>query len=252
MSKQFWGVIVIVVLIFVGIFAFNNNGSSGGSNSSSNAKPSQHIEGKGQDGVTLVEYGDYQCPYCGQYYPVVKQVVAQYSNQITFQFRNFPLVSLHPNAFAGARAAEAASLQGQFWQMHDLLYDQNDIYYQTNGAESTWIGTTNPLTYFDQYAQQLGLNVAEFNKDFSSDQVNGTINADMAAGTKLGIDGTPTFFLDGKQISVGESATQFETLINAAIAKKTGQTTTSTTPTSAGNTAQTKTTTKSSSTTTSQ
>jgi protein-disulfide isomerase len=243
MSKQFWAVIVVVVLVFIGIFALNGNTTKGSNSTTSNGTPSQHIEGKGQDGVTLVEYGDYQCPYCGQYYSIVKQVQAEYNNQMTFQFRNFPLVSLHPNAFAGARAAEAASLQNKFWQMHDLLYEQNQIYYESNGAESTWIGASNPLPYFDEYAQQLGLNVTKFNQDFNSDQVDATINADMAAGNKLNVDATPTFFLDGKQISVGESAPEFEKLINAAIAQKAGKATTSTT--SAGTTSQTKSSTKS-------
>jgi protein-disulfide isomerase len=238
MSKQFLAVIIAVILVFVAIFAFSNKSTS--TNSGGTGKPSQHIEGLGQDHVTLVEYGDYQCPYCGEYFPIVKQVVAQYNNQITFQFRNFPLTSLHPNAFAGARAAEAAALQGKFWQMHDLLYEQNEIYYESNETTNNWIGASNPQSFFDQYATQLGLNVTKFNQDYNSNQVDQTINADMAAGNKLGIDGTPTFFLDGKKISVGESVTQFQSLINAAIAKQTGSPSPTTSPTSAGSTSQTK------------
>jgi len=240
MSKQFWAVIVLVVLVFVGIFALNGSSKNNNSTNGSTAA-SENIEGQGKDGVTLVEYGDFQCPYCGQYYSVVKQVQAQYNTQMTFQFRNFPLVSLHPNAFAGARAAEAAAQQGQFWAMHDLLYEENQAYYDSNGAESTWIGATDPLTEFDQYAEQLGLNLAKFNQDYNSDQVDNIINADMAAGNKLKVDATPTFFLDGKQISVGESAQEFDKLINAAIASKTTHSTTSTT--TAGTTSQTKSTT---------
>ncbi len=123
MSKQFWAVIIAVVLVFIAIFAFGQK--STGNTGNGSGKLRQHIEGLGQDHVTLVEYGDYQCPYCGEYYSIVKQVEAEYNNQITFQFRNFPLVSIHQNAFAGARAAEAAALQGKFWQMHDILYEQN-------------------------------------------------------------------------------------------------------------------------------
>lgn len=237
MSKQFWAVIIAVVLVFVAIFVLGNK--SPATTSSGNGALSQHVEGLGQDHVTLVEYGDYECPYCGQYFPVVKQVEAEYNNQITFQFRNFPLVSLHPNAFAGARAAEAAALQGKFWQMHDLLYEQNEIYYESNETDSNWVGASNPQTFFDQYATELSLNLTKFNQDYSSNQVNGTINADMAEGNKLGIDATPTFFLDGKQISVGENVSQFQTLINAAIAKQTGKANSSTNSTSAGTTSQT-------------
>lgn len=237
MSKQFMAVIVAVILVFIAIFAFGNKSTN--TPTSGNGKVSQHVEGLGQAHVTLVEYGDYECPYCGEYFPIVKQVVQQYYNQITFQFRNFPLTSIHPNAFAGARAAEAASLQGQFWQMHDLLYEQNEIYYANNEPTNNWVGASNPLTYFDQFAKQLGLNLTKFNQDYASNQVNGTINADMAAGNKLNIDGTPTFFLDGKQINVGESAAQFQSLINAAIAKQTGKASATTNSTSAGKTAQT-------------
>lgn len=238
MSKQFLAVIIAVILIFVAIFAFGNKSTN--TPTSGNGALSQHIEGLGQDHVTLVEYGDYQCPYCGQYFSIVKQVEAQYNNQITFQFRNFPLTSLHPNAFAGARAAEAAALQGKFWQMHDLLYEQNQIYYQSNETVSNWVGASNPQTFFDQYASQLGLNLTKFNQDYTSNEVNGTINADMAEGNKLGINATPTFLLDGKQISVGESATEFDSLINAAIAKQAGKASSTTNSTSAGSTSQTK------------
>jgi protein-disulfide isomerase len=244
MSKQFWAVIVAVILVFVAILALGNKPANTGSG---NGSVTQHIQGLGQDHVTLVEYGDYQCPFCGQYYPILKQVQALYNTQMTFQFRNYPLVQLHQNAFAGARAAEAAALQNKFWQMHDLLYQENQTYYNSNQRIATWVGASNPVTYFDQYATQLGLNVAKFNQDYASNQVNGTINADMAAGNALStqltgqpIQGTPTFFIDGKQVNVGESVGSFQTLINAEIAKKSGHPTSSTNASSAGTTSQTK------------
>src|ERR1700733_9956637 len=112
MTKQFWAVLVVIILIFVGIFVFSGNKNNANTSTSSSAKPTEHIEGLGKSGVTLVEYGDYECPYCEEYFPVVKQVQQQYNDQIFFQFRNFPLTSIHPNAFAGARAAEAAALLG--------------------------------------------------------------------------------------------------------------------------------------------
>lgn len=218
MSKQFLAVIAAIIVVFAGILLITNNKGGG----SGNTQPTNHVEGLGKDHVTLVEYGDYECPYCGEYYPTVKQVQAEYNQQMTFQFRNFPLINIHPNAFAGARAAEAAAMQGKFWQMHDLLYEQNQIYYNSNQTASTWVGASDPTTYFDQYAKQLGLNVAEFKKDYSSSKVNDLINADMNAGNKLNVDATPSFFLDGKLIQVGNSVSAFEKLINAAIAQKTG------------------------------
>ena len=210
MSKQFWGVIVIVILVFVGIFMLTSSNKSGTSSSkSSSSALSQHIEGKGQDHVTLVEYGDYECPYCGTYFPIVKQVQAEFNNQIFFQFRNFPLVNIHQNAFASARAAEAAGLQNKFWEMHDALYE----------TQTQWSQSSDPSSYFKQIAQQLGLNTTQFEADYASSKVNDTINADTAAGNKLNVQGTPTFFLDGKQIQVGQSVSGFETPIKAEIAK---------------------------------
>lgn len=212
MSKQFLAVIAAVILIFAGFLIFGNHKSNGskGSSSSSSSTPTNHVEGQGKAGVTLVEYGDYQCPYCEQYYPVMKQVVADMGDQITFQFRNFPLTSIHQNAFAGARAAEAAGLQDKFWQMHDLLYEN----------QSQWSESSDPTKYFNQYAQQLGLNVAQFKQDYASTKVNDLINADMAAGNKLGVDATPTFYLNGKQIQTNANVGEFEQQIKDAIAKK--------------------------------
>ncbi|MFI5271101.1 MAG: DsbA family protein [Candidatus Saccharimonadales bacterium] len=249
MSKQFWAVIAIVVVIFFGIFALNGKPSNS-SNNKTTGVPSEHKIGTSPLNVTLVEYGDYECPYCGQYYPIVQQIQKEYNDKIVFQFRNYPLTQIHQNAFAGARAAEAASLQGKFWQMHDALYQEN-LAGQRQTSLSTWINASDTLTVFDRYAQQLGLNVTKFNSDFNSNKVNGTINADVAAGNKTSqadshqdIQGTPTFFLDGKKINVGESVTAFETIINNELAKKAGKATTQTTPAPTGTTSQSKSTTK--------
>jgi protein-disulfide isomerase len=226
MSKQFLAVVAAIIIVFVGIFVISNHKSGSSGNNISATKPTNHVEGQGKDGVTLVEYGDYQCPYCGEAYQTIKAIQQEYNQQITFQFRNFPLTSLHPNAFAGARAAEAANLQGKFWDMHDLLYDQNVTYYGSNETDSTWVNASNPLPDFDSYAKQLGLNVSEFNTDYASTKVDDVINADLSAGNKLGITGTPTFYLDGKQLSVTSySLKTFQGYINAAIKQKTSKST---------------------------
>jgi protein-disulfide isomerase len=219
MSKKFWIAVAVVVLVLIGIFAF----TSGGSNNTNSNKltPTENIEGEGKDGVKLVEYGDFQCPYCGEYYSTVKQVTSMYNTQITFQFRNFPLPTIHPNAFAAARAAEAAALMGKFWQMHDLLYEQSLENINSSGAIASWVGASNPEPVFISDAKSLGLNTQKFQQLYASDQVNNLVVADENAGNALGIDATPTFYLDGKQIQVGNSVQAFETQINAAIAQKT-------------------------------
>jgi protein-disulfide isomerase len=211
MSKQFLGVIAAIILIFVGIAAFSGNKSNdNGSSSSSKGKLTEHVIGQGTTGVTLVEYGDYQCPYCGAYHPILKQVQAEFNDQIKFQFRNFPLVSLHPNAFAAARAAEAAALQNKFWEMHDQLYENQD----------QWKSSKSPSGIFEQYAKLLGLNVNQFRQDYTSDKVNAAINADSAEANKLKVTGTPTFFINGKKVEIGASVQEFEKIIKAEIAKK--------------------------------
>ena len=211
MDKKFWGTIIVIMLIMGGIYWAETSNHAAAPNSS---KPTSHIEGQGKDNVTLVEYGDYECPYCGQYFPIVKQVVALYSPYIYFQFRNLPLTQIHQNAFAGARAAEAAALQNKFWQMHDMLY-QN---------QSQWVSSPDPEPIFVIYAKQLGLNTAKFKQDFASTQVNNSINADVTAFTATkGQEATPTFFLDGKQIQPAESVASFAQYLNATIQKKTGK-----------------------------
>lgn len=210
MSKQFVLVIIACVVGLGAIFWVTNKHNSTSSSSGNSAQLSNHIEGRGTKGVTLTEYGDYQCPACGSYYPILKQIFAKYQTQIFFQFRNFPLTQLHQNAFAGARAAEAANKQNKYWQMHDILYEN----------QQTWSQTSNPLTLFDAYATQLGMNITKFNQDFSSSAVNDVINADINAGNKLGVDATPTFFINGQKINNPTGLAGFSTLIDQAIAQK--------------------------------
>ncbi len=216
MSKQFWAIVLGIVVVLGGIFWIT--GSKSGAPSSS-SQPSNHIEGSASSGVTLVEYGDYECPFCGQYYPIVKQVADTNKDKIQFQFRNLPLSQVHKNAFASARAAEAAALQNKFWEMHDMLYQNQDPNGQTG-----WVTSNDPLDqYFVGYAQQLGLNVTQFKTDFGSSKVNNVINADIAEFNKTGVDmATPTFFLDGKQIKPGYNVADFQKAIDAEIKAKAG------------------------------
>jgi protein-disulfide isomerase len=216
MEKRFWAVIGIIIIAFAGAIWISSNKQS--PTSSAGAQPTNHILGNTQAKVKLVEYGDYECPYCAQYYPIINQIATEYGSQISFQFRNLPITQIHPNAFAAARAAEAAGLQGKFWQMHDLLYAQNIVYYDSGQKDATWVGATNSELYFIQYATELGLNTTQFQKDYASTTVNNLINADVSAFTKTGLtEATPTFFLNGTQIQPVESIASFESYINAAL-----------------------------------
>jgi protein-disulfide isomerase len=210
MNKGFWAVIAVIAVIFGGILVFQGDKANAPSGGNSSATASNHVKGEGTKGVTLIEYGDFQCSACASYEPIVQAVFEKYKNDITFQFRNLPLLQIHQNAFAAARAAEAADMQGKFWEMHDLLYQNQKAWEQSGDA----------LDIFEQYAGQLGLDVAKFKKDAASSKANDIINADIAAFEKTGeVKSTPTFLLDGKKVTPN-SLDAFSKLIDEAIAKK--------------------------------
>lgn len=209
MSNRFVLILLALIVGFAGIFWFSKN-SKKDATSTSAAQASNHITGEGKKGVTVVEYGDYQCPACYQYEPIIEAVRDKYKADIYFQFRNFPITSKHPNAMVSARAAEAAAKQNKFWEMHDLLYKE----------QQSWSSSSTPTTFFEQYAQQLSLDVAKFKQDMNSTEVNATINADMADATSKNVEGTPTFFIDGKKITTPNSVEEFGKLIEEAIKNK--------------------------------
>ena len=210
MNKRFLAILIVIVVGLGGIYWLTTKNNKVGV-PSSKAQASNHLFGQGKKGVTLIEYGDYQCPACGAYYPLVKDITNKYQADITFQFRNFPLVQLHQNAFASARAAEAASKQNKFWEMHDTLYEQ----------QKTWETSSNPYGIFAGYAGQLGLDLAKFKQDYESTEVNDVINADAQMAQALGATGTPTFVLDGKKLDQNpQDEAAFSKLIDGAIKSK--------------------------------
>ncbi|MDQ5886051.1 MAG: hypothetical protein QG628_448 [Patescibacteria group bacterium] len=193
MNKKFLITLLVCVLALVGIYIATSkkDSSTTDKSSSTSGSLSNNVIGSNKKGVVLVEYGDFQCPACGGYHPIIKEVVDKYQNDIKFQFRNFPLQQIHQNARAAARTAEAAGKQGKYWEMHNLLYEQ----------QQTWEQSTAVNAIFEGYASQLGLDLAKFKTDFASTAVNETINADFAEGTRLGVDSTPTFFLQDKKLN---------------------------------------------------
>jgi protein-disulfide isomerase len=208
MSKRFLLTLVVIIVGFVG-FGFMAGHTK-------KAPPaahavSNHVYGDAKSKVTFIEYGDYQCPVCGEYEPIMAALRQKYQGSVNFQFRNFPLPQ-HANALAAAHAAEAASLQGKFWQMHDLLYaNQNE-----------WVPTASPFAVFDGYAKDLKLNMAQFKTDASSQLVNNTILADEQAGNTIGITGTPMFVLNGKLLSpTAPNVAAFSAVLDAALDKST-------------------------------
>ena len=178
-------------------------------------------EGNPNAKVSLIEYGDFECPACGAYFPVVmQQLYAQNSSTVLFVFRNFPLYTIHPFAQIGAQAAEAAGLEGgatKYWAMHDLLYTD-----QTQWSTDTSLTPADVVSkYFDGYATSIGLDVDKFNADVGSTAVLNKIQNDVNSGNAAQIDHTPTFFVNLQQIPNPTSLSDFENSINAALASST-------------------------------
>ncbi len=211
MDKRFAVIVVGVVAAIFSIFYFSGNkNSNGGSSTRSTTAVSNHVKGSGK--VQLVEYGDFQCPACGKFYPLVTEILNKYGDKISFTFRHNPLDTIHRNARAAHRAAESAGLQGKFFEMYDELYKN----------QSSWSDVSNPVPVFESYATGLGLNLDKFKTDFASQVVNDTINADLEEGkTKYKVDSTPTFVLNGSVISNSDigSIDLFSAKIEAAISQ---------------------------------
>jgi protein-disulfide isomerase len=141
-----------------------------------------HAQGPADAPVTLVEYGDFECPYCGMAYPIVKQVQAHFGDRLRFVFRHFPLGELHPYAQHAAEAAEAAGAQGKFWPMHDHLFEHQK---QLDDA------------HLRAYAAAEGLDADRFAGDLGGHRFAERVREDFMSGVRSGVNGTPTFFVDG-------------------------------------------------------
>jgi protein-disulfide isomerase len=156
-----------------------------------------HIQGPANAAVTLVEYGDYECPYCGAAYPIVKELQTRMGDRLKFVFRNFPITTSHPHAEQAAEAAEAAAAQGRFWEMHDLLYEnQRRLRDQDLHA----------------YAEQLGLDVEQFDKDLAEHVHASRVREDFMSGVRSGVNGTPSFYVNGSR---HDDSYDLETLLAA-------------------------------------
>ncbi len=172
---------------------------------------SDWIVGNPQASTTLIEYGDFECPVCSEYAPLISQLMQQFGGNVRFVYRFFPLESIHPNAAISAAAAQAAGEQGKFWEMHDLLFkNQNDWATLSQAdAEKT----------FDGYAQTLGLNVSKFTADMNSASTTALIAADYQNDINMGLSYTPTFILNGRLIPNPQSSNAFVQVLQQAIGK---------------------------------
>src|SRR5271155_798978 len=142
-----------------------------------------HAEGPSDAPMVLVEYGDYQCPYCGAAYPIVKKIQKELGKRLRFVFRNFPITNAHPYAQWAAETAEAAAAQGKFWEMHDCLYENQ--------------GSLGDDAFFEKYEKKLKLDTTKLNRELDQHVYAARIQEDFMSGVRSGVNGTPTFFIDG-------------------------------------------------------
>lgn len=153
--------------------------------------------------VTLIEFSDFQCPYCSRVGPTLQRVATEYADQVAIVFKHMPL-DFHTKARPAHRASEAAHLQGRFWEMHDLVFDN-----QANLSEAQYVA----------YAEQLGLDVARFERDMASAAVEKRVEADTREAAKLGVRGTPSFFINGRYFSGAQPFSEFKRRIDAELAR---------------------------------
>lgn len=204
MTKKKWLIFIVAcVAAFTGLFLYSKkdsvnvssiNGTQINTTGSESGGLKDVVFGNEAAKTTLIEYGDYQCPACHQIHPTVKTIVEENAPSLRFVFRNFPISEKHPNARAAAAGAEAAGTFGKFWEMHNALYERYDEWANASGDERTKV--------FKSLAKDIGINVDEFMKTLEekSSEINKKINYDKALGLKMGVDATPTFYLNGRKL----------------------------------------------------
>ena len=207
------GGIVLLVLVGWGMVKLAGKAPSQTSNGTLSVAVSaaDNVEGPASASVTLVEYSDFQCPACKAFEPIVKQLLQEPSLQgkVRFVYRYFPLPTVHQNAELSARAGQAAALQGKFWPMHDILFENQD----------TWAGMSDAAarTLFAQYAQQIGLDVNRYASDLDSSAVKDRVATSEKSGEDSGVDSTPTFFINGNQMPHPQSYDEFKQYVIDAL-----------------------------------
>ncbi len=205
--NRFAVIMAILVVGFGAIIYFNRQDAPEA------GEVSNHVIGEGTSGVTLIEYGDFQCPSCGQYFPVVDSIKEIYGDEISFQFRHFPLIGSLPNSMSAHRAAEAAGLQDQFFPMHDLIYER----------QQSWSQADNAAQIFEGYAEELELDMEQYRADVGSSEVLATINADRERADEHGVTGTPSFYINEEPIENPQDASEFFAVIDEYIERETGE-----------------------------
>jgi protein-disulfide isomerase len=210
-SSGFFGWIVgaIVLAIIGGIFYFTQRGNSVDLSQPFAVTEFDQVKGPADAPLTIIEYSDFECPACANYYPILKQLNEDYPNELRVVYRHFPLISIHPLAMRAAYAAEAAGLQGRFWEMHDVLFQNQTV----------WVNADNPEAVFSEYASILQLDMQKFESDMKSKLVERKVRNDRMLALNQNLRGTPTLFLNGESMTDLASYDDFKTRLNDELTK---------------------------------
>lgn len=219
--KKLLNIKMFVFLAFVAVAAAIVYSNFAAKEANEGVEVKQYIKGNPDAAVVLTEYSDFQCPACGQFYPVVKELLETHGDDLALEYKHFPLISVHPFAVPAAKAAEAAGQQGKFFEMHDKLFENQQI----------WSRAANPRAFFSQYAEEIGLDVELFNRHYRASILEEKIEGEFNEARELGLTGTPSFLLNGERLQF-ETFEEFTTAIEAAV--NPAQSTDTATPTDSG------------------
>lgn len=203
-------IIAVVAALFLGFFVYAVTATKKKSNEPVTLSNSGWVRGNTESTVTFTEFGDFQCPACKAFEPIMQQVVKDYDKEIKIVFKHFPLKSVHPNAMGGAIAAEAAGKQNKFWEYHDVLF----------AKQEEWVNLPNPESKFISYAKNLKLDAEQFKKDIKDTKIKAAVNAQVDEGIKVGVNSTPTLFINGEMIEIPGNYEALKAQIDSALIPK--------------------------------
>jgi protein-disulfide isomerase len=197
------GIVILVIAFAIFLLIIRSSNPVQSNMSVNEIAPSDHVSGSENAPLLIVEYSDFQCPACAAYEPIVEGMLGEMGDSVALVYRHFPLRTIHSNAQEAAQAAEAAALQGKFWEMHHMLFEKQNL----------WSSAKDPKDYFKEYATEIGIDVDTFLSDYASSSVREKVNDDYASAVAADLNSTPSFFLNGKKLNNPRSVEEFVELL---------------------------------------